>query len=63
MKHKPNPTQLDLFAWADQRPTAKVLSAIPGIARRIWRERAMQQPNHPGSIVAMPRSVDERRRA
>jgi hypothetical protein len=63
MNRKPTPAQLDLFVWADQRPSAKVISAIPGIARRIWRERAMQQPNHPGNIVPMPARLDERRRA
>jgi hypothetical protein len=63
MKRKPIPAQLDLFAWADQRPSAKVISAIPGIARRIWRERAMQQPNHPGNVLHMPARLDERRRA
>ena len=63
MKRKPDPKQLDLFAWADHRPTAKIISAIPGIARRIWRERAMQQPNHPGNVVSMPARLDERRRA
>jgi hypothetical protein len=55
MKHKPDPRQLDLFAWADQRPTAKIISAIPGIARRIWRERRMKQPNNPPHIVPMRR--------
>jgi hypothetical protein len=60
------PVQLDLFVWAAaRRPTAKIISAIPGIARRMWRERSMQQPNHPGSVVYLPtrQPVDERRRA
>lgn len=47
--------QLNLFAWASKRPTAKVISAIPGIAQRMWRERHMQQPNNPPHIVPFRR--------
>lgn len=54
-KRKPNPAQLDLFAWAATRPTAKVISAIPGLAKRMWRERHMEQPNNPPHIVPMRR--------
>jgi hypothetical protein len=54
-KRKVDPAQGDLFAWADSRPTAIILNAIPGIARRMWRERHMQQPNHPPHIVPMRR--------
>lgn len=54
-KTKREPTQLDLFDWARRRPTAKVLSAIPGIAKRMWRERHMQQPNNLGDIVQIRR--------
>jgi hypothetical protein len=53
-KHR-DPAQLDLFMWAAARPTAKVISAIPGIAKRMWRERHMQQPNNPPHIVPMRR--------
>lgn len=59
--------QLDLFAWADQRPTtAKILSAVPAIARRMWRERYEQPATREGALVAFPpRPIvgDERRRA
>ncbi len=57
MTRKPDPRQLDLFAWADSRPTAKVLSAIPGIAKRMWRERHMQQPNNPPRVLPLRRSA------
>ena len=50
----PNPAQLDLLEWAANRSTAKIISAIPGIARRMWRERNMQQPNNVPHIVPMP---------
>lgn len=43
--------QLDLFAWAASRPTAKILSMIPGLAKRMWRERHMDQPNNPPHII------------
>lgn len=54
-KHKPNPAQLDLFAWAAARPSAKVISAIPGLAKRMWRERHMVQPNNPPHVVPLRR--------
>jgi hypothetical protein len=50
-KRKANPAQLDLFEWAAKRPTAKMLDALPGIARRLWRERAMRQPNNPDTPI------------
>ncbi|ESX12063.1 hypothetical protein X766_31070 [Mesorhizobium sp. LSJC255A00] len=50
-----DPAQLDLFAWAATRPTAKIISAIPGLAKRMWRERHMQQPNNTPHIVPMRR--------
>lgn len=54
-KHQIDPTQLDLLEWAAKRPTAKIISAIPGIAKRMWRERHMQQPNNPPQIVPLRR--------
>ena len=51
----PNPAQLDLLEWAAKRPTAKIISAIPGIARRMWRERNMQQPHNDPHIVPLRR--------
>lgn len=55
MKRNTYTGQMDLFEWAAKRPTAKVISAIPGIAKRMWRERHMQQPNNPPSIVTLRR--------
>lgn len=56
MKKRKNDTrQLDLLAWAAARPTAKVISAIPGIAKRMWRERHMAQPNNPPHVVPLRR--------
>lgn len=49
--------QLDLFAWADARPTAKVLSIIPGLARRMWAERHKEQPNNPPHILPWRRQA------
>ena len=54
-KRMKDQAQLDLFVWAAQRPTAKVISAIPGIAKRMWRERYMVQPNNPPHIVPLRR--------
>lgn len=50
-KRNIDPAQLDLLQWAARRPTAKVISAIPGLAKRMWRERHMQQPHNPANIV------------
>ncbi|WP_185970432.1 MULTISPECIES: hypothetical protein [unclassified Mesorhizobium] len=55
MSTKHDPAQLDLFVWAQKRPTAKVISAIPGLAKRMWRERHMVQPNNPPSILLLRR--------
>ncbi len=54
---KPDPRQLDLFTWAANRPTAKVLSIIPGLAKRMWRERHMEQPNNPPCILPWRRQA------
>lgn len=54
-RRPPDPAQLDLLEWASKRPSAKIISAIPGIAKRMWRERHMQQPNNAPHIVPMRR--------
>ncbi|MGE3366402.1 MAG: hypothetical protein AB7I34_23500 [Rhizobiaceae bacterium] len=54
---KPDPDQLDLLEWASRRPTAKIISAIPGIAKRMWRERHMRQPNNQPRIVPLRRQA------
>ncbi len=57
MTRKSKPAQLDLFAWAAKRPAAKVISALPGIAKRMWRERHMEQPNNPPHILPLRRGA------
>ncbi|TIQ05721.1 hypothetical protein [Mesorhizobium sp.] len=47
--------QLDLLDWAESRPTAKIISALPGIYKRMWRERHMQQPHNDPHIVPLRR--------
>jgi len=56
-KRKIDHNQLDLLNWAARRPTAKVISAIPGLAKRMWRERHMQQPNNTPHIVPLRRQA------
>ncbi len=63
MIRKPGPRQMDLFEWAARHPTAKILNAIPAIAKRMWQERFMQFPETNGVIVAMPVHGEQRRRA
>lgn len=45
------PEQLDLFAWADARPSAEVISAIPGIAARVWRELYQPRKRIDGTVL------------
>lgn len=56
-KRPAHDVQMDLFAWAENRPSAKIISAIPGIAKRMWRERHMQQPNNSPQIVPLRRQA------
>ncbi|MHA6641326.1 hypothetical protein [Mesorhizobium sp. A623] len=46
-------TQLDLLEWADNRPTAKILDAIPRIARRMWDERGLLPAAREGDLVVL----------
>ncbi|SHF04669.1 hypothetical protein SAMN02745157_1511 [Kaistia soli DSM 19436] len=48
---EPDPRQLDLFDWADQRPTAQIFTIIKGLAKRMWRERHMEQPHYPNPCI------------
>ena len=57
------PVQLDLFAWADNRPSAQIIDAIPAIVRRIWRERNQQTHQHAGQVITLPRPMPERKTA
>ena len=51
---KRDPHQLDLLEWAAKRPTATVIRIIPGVVKRIWRERGRPRTNRGGKPVAMP---------
>lgn len=48
-----DPAQLDLFDWAAERPSAKILSIVPAIARRMWRERHQAPAVSDGKLIAM----------
>ena len=37
------------------RPTARVVSIIPGLARRMWRERFMTPPHNEPHVVSFRR--------
>jgi hypothetical protein len=58
-----NPAQLDLLEWAASQPSAKILSAIPAIARRMWRERHETPTIRDGKLLPLQARSDERRRA
>lgn len=40
----PDPEQLDLIEWGEQRPTAQVIDIIDRIALRIWYRRFWPKP-------------------
>jgi hypothetical protein len=52
------PEQLDLFKKSESAlpATAVVISALPYIARRMWRERMLALPNNPGEVVELQSS-------
>lgn len=55
-------TQLDLFDWAEQRPTAEIINWIPHLARRMWAERGQPAAQHEAQIMALPmRGIEERK--
>ncbi|NMG39905.1 hypothetical protein GRZ55_11685 [Chelativorans sp. ZYF759] len=56
-------TQLDLFEWAANRPTAKILDAIPRIAKRMWAERLDPIAAREGTLVPMPLRHTEQRKS
>ncbi|THK34666.1 hypothetical protein EHS39_28805 [Ensifer sp. MPMI2T] len=53
--------QLDLFAWAEQRPKAQVINIVPALCRKVAIEAIYKIPNRKGDgrVVA----IEERRRA
>lgn len=46
-------TQLDLFQWADSRPTAKVIDALPRIIKNICAQ-PFPFPIKNGEVVQLP---------
>jgi hypothetical protein len=51
--------QPDLFAWADERPTAQIIDAVPAIAWRVWLRRQWPKPQQP---CEKPIDIDHRKR-
>lgn len=60
MKHTDR--QLDLFVWANSRPSADIIDWIPHLAKRMWAERGLELPHHPDTPI-LPMFHDQRRRA
>jgi hypothetical protein len=57
-------TQLDLFAWVESRPTAKVISIVPIIIKRMWQDRNLQTTVCAGQVIELyPLGYDERKSA
>lgn len=52
-----NPRQLDLFERAENRPSAEIHSAVPGIAQRIWRELYQPRKWIEGEVIPFRRMV------
>ena len=63
MKRHADPRQLDLFAWADARPRAVVLDAIPRIARRMWKEIHEPRVERAGRLIELTPSPPVLRRS
>lgn len=53
-KRVADPNQGDLFAWADSRPRAIILNAIPRIAARMWSERFGPIHQREGRLIDLP---------
>lgn len=45
--------QLDLFHWADARPTAEVIEWIPHLARKLWLDRRSEPIQHEARILPL----------
>jgi hypothetical protein len=47
--------QLNLFVWADNRPSAQVIDIIPIVALRMWQRRQWPKPldacEHPIALL------------
>lgn len=48
--------QMDLFQWADNRPTAEVIDLMPAIIRNICAQ-PFPFPKKDGELVPLKRSV------
>jgi hypothetical protein len=55
-----NDKQLDLFAWADSRPSAEIIDWIPHLAKRMWAERGQELPHYPETPVMQFRHAERR---
>ncbi|RWB35196.1 MAG: hypothetical protein E5W49_00515 [Mesorhizobium sp.] len=53
MKREPQQLELPGDNETAAAATAVVISALPYIARRMWRERTLALPNNPGDVVAL----------
>ena len=48
------PQQLDLFAWADSRPSAEIVNFIPHVIRQIYRQRGQPRVERDGRLIDFP---------
>lgn len=53
MNREPQQLEVIVEPETSAAPTAVVISALPYIARRMWRERMLALPNNPGDVVAL----------
>lgn len=51
------PRQLDLFLWADSRPSAQIIDALPRILARIdmLRDYHVPNPPKPADVIELTR--------
>jgi hypothetical protein len=56
--------QLDLFVWAEHRPTAEVINFIPYVVRQIIKQRHQPRVEREGRLVdlAPPPQPDKPKR-
>ncbi len=48
-------TQLNLFEWANARPTAQVINWLPYLAKRMWAERHKPNAQHQATVTTLPK--------
>ncbi|CCE97548.1 hypothetical protein SFHH103_03056 [Sinorhizobium fredii HH103] len=50
--------QLDLFAWAEQRPKAHVINIVPALCRKVAIETIYKiPPKEGGKVIRLERSA------